>query len=308
MSNTLQAFTRLFDTVIDDFNEDYNVSNRVNQVGDALEKFIKDLYADTINKPTSIRDYQAVFSYLGAKNHPPDLVLKKSDAIEVKKVQVKESNTTQSNRKKSSKSALESNIKPLQLNSSAPKKFLLRNDPLIKDECRDCEDDSNLPEEQQWQQKDMLYVIGTVIGKKLCSIWFVYGDCYAASANTYSQIKNTISQAITDLGIELSPTREIARINSVDPLQITNLRVRGMWLIEHPLKVFEYLELNTKTPFFAHLIVSKLKFDTFPTNDQSNLESLIQKHSKVISKNNVKICDPDNPAKNIDAVVVSLCR
>ena len=42
MANTLQAFNLLCDTVIEAFDENYNVSNRVNQVGDALEKFVKD--------------------------------------------------------------------------------------------------------------------------------------------------------------------------------------------------------------------------------------------------------------------------
>ncbi|RZG77459.1 NgoPII family restriction endonuclease [Acinetobacter sp. WCHAc060025] len=308
MSNTLQAFNRLFNTVIEEFNEDYNVTNRVNQVGDALEKFVKDLYSDSINDPNPIRKYQEVFSYLGSKNHPPDLVLKKGDAIEVKKVQGKIPKDENSQKKRLKKPKSDTKANPLQLNSSAPKQFLLRNDPLIKEECRNCEEDGDLPLEEQWQQKDMLYIIGTVKGKQLCSLWFVYGECYAASAETYSSIKSTITEAIESLGIDLAPTREIARINNVDPLNITDLRVRGMWLIDQPITVFEYLELNTKSPFFAHLIVSKKKFDTFPEEDRIVLDHLIEEHSEVINKKNVKICNPDNPAKNIDAVVVSLFR
>lgn len=311
MSNTLQAFTRLFDTVIEEFNEDYNVSNRVNQVGEALEKFIKDLYANSVDLPDYKLEHPKVFSYLGAKNSPPDAILKGSDAIEIKKIQIKETDDSKPTKRKRNtppKNKLESHFPQLQLNSSAPKKYLLRTDPLINTKCVTCEKDENLPTNQQWQQKDMLYVVGTLLGKKLCSLWFVYGDCYSASASTYSTVKATVTQAIKESGIELGETNEIARLNKVDPLEITDLRVRGMWLLAHPYKAFDYLKLTVDTPFYAHLIVSKEKYDKFPKNDKDNLEKLTIEHSDVITKKNVNILDPDNPAQFIESVVVSLCR
>ena len=39
-------------------------------------------------------------------------------------------------------------------------------------------------------------------------------------------------------GLEAGETDELGRINKVDPLGITSLRVRGMWQIKNPSKVF----------------------------------------------------------------------
>ena len=62
--------------------------NRANQMGGALEEWVKDIFANTIH----IDDEQErlirlswVFSYLGNQNNPPDIILRNGDAIEVKK-------------------------------------------------------------------------------------------------------------------------------------------------------------------------------------------------------------------------------
>ena len=41
--------------------------------------------------------------------------------------------------------------------------------------------------------------------------------------------------------VEFSETNELGRVNKVDPLGITYLRIRGMWGIENPIKVFNYV-------------------------------------------------------------------
>lgn len=279
MSSTIKAFNTLCDTVIEEFNENYNVNNRVNQVGDALEKFIKDLYANTFNETDFLPGHQKVFSYLGNKNNPPDVILRNSDAIEIKKVE-----TTGGD---------------IALNSSFPKDFLYKDDPLITTACKNCE--QNNP----WYKKDMLYVVGVVNNKLLRGLWFVYGDCYAADRDIYRRIKDTVTTGISTLDLDLLPTNEIAKINKVDPLGITNLRVRGMWSIQHPSKAFSRLQLNTTSPFFAHLIVSKKKFDSFNDEDINTLYSIAEKQESVSIKN-CEIQDPNNPANNIEAVVVSL--
>lgn len=287
MANTLQAFNLLCDTVIEAFDENYNVSNRVNQVGDALEKFVKDLYANSLNNPDHMPLHQQVFSYLGNKNNPPDAILRNSDAIEIKKV--------------------ESQTGSIALNSSFPKDYFYKDDPLITKNCQICEDDSLLDSEKQWTKKDMLYVVGVVKDKVLKGIWFVYGDCYSADRSVYQNIKNTITDGIKQLDLELIKTNEIAKVNKVDPLGITDLRVRGMWTIQHPARVFAHLNLNTSSPFFAHLIMSKRKYDSFPEIDIENLNQIVESNVSV-SKLETKIYDPNNPAKNIDALVFSLNR
>ena len=79
-------------------------SNRMNNMGEGLEDYIKSAFSDTLNetnKAKKIEKISKTFSYTGNKNNPPDMMLRGGDAIEVKK-------------KESSSSSL-------QLNSSHPK-------------------------------------------------------------------------------------------------------------------------------------------------------------------------------------------
>ena len=287
MANTLQAFNLLCDTVIEEFDENYNVSNRVNQVGDALEKFVKDLYADSIGNEDYMNLHQKVFSYLGNKNNPPDAILKNSDAIEIKKVETPNG--------------------AIALNSSFPKDYFYKDDPLITKVCKNCEEDSLLEIDKEWTKKDMLYVVGIVKNKILKGIWFVYGNCYAADREVYQTIKDTITDGIKQLDLDLLKTNEIAKVNKVDPLGITDLRVRGMWSIQHPAKVFANLGLDTSSSFFAHLIMTKRKYESFPQSDIDSLNQTIKDNSAV-AKLETKIYNPNNPAKNIDVVIFSLNR
>ena len=47
-----------------------------------------------------------------------------------------------------------------------------------------------------------------------------------------------------------------------------------MWSIQHPSRVFSRLGLNTTSSFFAHLIMTKKKFDTFNTDDIETLRNI----------------------------------
>ena len=61
--------------------------NRINNVGNALEEYIKDLFTDSfdMNKEERMERLSKEFSYLGNTNNPPDMMLRSGDAIEVKK-------------------------------------------------------------------------------------------------------------------------------------------------------------------------------------------------------------------------------
>ena len=54
-----------------------------------------------------------------------------------------------------------------------------------------------------------------------------------------------------------SKTVELGRINRVDPLGITNLRIRGMWMIANPLRVFEYVYKYNSRQNFALIALMK---------------------------------------------------
>ena len=100
--------------------------------------------------------------------------------------------------------------------------------------------------------------------------------------------------------IEFGETNELARINKVDPLGITNLRVRGMWSMASPSKLYGHL--TNKTPNRQYyLMMRETKYQSFDPGDRANLEDL-----GLAGFNNqvVDIKDPDNPADIIKARLI----
>ena len=89
MSNILIAIKNLVEHPVVALTAHYSGRNRVNGIGNALEVYIKDLFANTLayDEESKLYKYEEIFSYLGNQNNPPDIILKKGDAIEVKKVQ-----------------------------------------------------------------------------------------------------------------------------------------------------------------------------------------------------------------------------
>jgi hypothetical protein len=252
--------------------------NRANNMGEGLESFIKDSFSnmfDETDKNIRNLEYKKVFSFQGSKRNPPDLMLKNGAAIEVKKT---ESLTTE-----------------LQLNSSHPKQSLKSTSPFITKKCR---------ESEKWSEKEFIYVIGHVPKNTntLSSLWFIYGDIYAAEEDTYLSLKNEITSNIQEIpDIEFSVTKEIGRVNEVDPLKITNLRIRGMWLLQPPFKVFDYVhnyDKNKKFQCFA--LIPNTKFEQFP--DESKDRLINDKTGVTIQ--DVKINDPDNPVNLIDCKLI----
>ena len=124
----------------------------------------------------------------------------------------------------------------------------------------------------------------------------VYGLDYCASEETYTKIKTKIKDGVEAIpGVEFSETRELGRVNKVDPLGITYLRVRGMWGIENPWTVFRYVyekDLSKEFNFFA--LINEEKYADFSKEDRKEFEDFINKSDLNMTK--VKIKNPDNPA------------
>jgi len=273
LSNILQAISNLANNPILDLTSHYVGRNRANGMGDALEKYIKDLFANTLNTSdeyTKIQKYNEVFSYQGNQNNPPDIILRDGDSIEVKKVQ--------------------GNAQSLALNSSYPKSKLYSNSSMITEACRNCE---------QWDEKDIIYVVGNTDDSSINTLWFVYGDCYAADTDIYERIKNTISSGLEQIpNIELTETNELGKIKKVDPLGITDLRIRGMWSVFHPNKVFDYLpKARKEAQFKFYCVMKQEKFDSFPEKDKNALLQLVNDNFKI---SNLQIKNPDNSVELID--------
>ena len=250
-------------------------------MGESLEMFIKDLFAGSYNTNSSSKRTKLLaktFSYLGNQNNPPDAILLNGDAIEIKKI--------------------ESIGSSLALNSSYPKRQLHSSDPMLSTACRNCED---------WTTKDLIYSVGVVRDNHLRALAMVYGDLYCADAETYTKIKRHIKEGVEQIeGIEFAQTRELGRVNRVDPLGITYLRVRGMWGIENPFTLFQDLyKIKEEDCFDLLAVVEENKYLSF--DNRYKLESL-SRSLKGLSIKDAKVREPNNPAllKNVKLITYSI--
>lgn len=252
-------------------------NNRANAEGDALEDYIKDVFAGTLHcADIQQRDENLSkhFSYLGNTNNPPDIMIRGGDAIEVKKITKITSG--------------------LALNSSYPKAKLYSNSRMLNKACRECE---------EWTEKDMLYAVGVVNKGCLKSLMFVYGCDYCADKETYERIFNAVKRGVKSIkGVKFGETKELGRVNRIDPLGITYMRMRGMWHIESPFKVFAPYYTPKKADFNFVAIINECKYQTF--ENRAELEQL-EKENANLKIADVKIKNPNNPAELKNAKLIT---
>lgn len=275
MSNIIDAIYQLVNKPIIELKDFYHVRNRANNMGDALEEYVKDLFAHTFDSSPQerLKKHNEVFSYLGNSNNPPDAMLRGGDAIEVKKI--------------------ESNNSALALNSSYPKHTLKVTSPMINKACREAEN---------WVEKDIIYAVGVVNGHSIKHFCMVYGLDYCADEECYLRIKNTIKTGVESIpGIDFEETKELGHVNKIDPLGITYLRVRGMWGINNPWTVFDYVYQRDYTKKFNFMcIINKSKWDSL-----ENTELLEEIENENFSISDVLIKNPDNPANLVEAKLIA---
>lgn len=276
MTNILEAIINIVNNPVVEIRNQYTGRNRANNIGEALEMFVKDAFANTINEhneQVKNTKFNEVFSWLGNQNHPPDIMIRKGDAIEVKKTQSANSD--------------------LALNSSYPKSNIQSNSNMITQECRTCEN---------WIEKDLIYCVGHTTDNSINSLWMVYGNIYAAKHITYQIIKQKITDGINEIpNVELAETNELGRVNRVDPLGITNLRIRGMWQIQNPRRVFNYLHNSAGDTFELIAIIPTDKYNSFPNDSKYRIENLGDTRLKI---SDVQVKDPNNPANLINAKLI----
>jgi hypothetical protein len=281
MINILEAIINIANLPILEVNELTFGNNRVTNVGDGLEIFVKNAFSNnfnTVDEKEKIENYSKAFSYEGSQTRPPDLMIKGGDSIEVKKT--------------------ESIFSELQLNSSHPKAKLFSTSHLINSHCRTCE---------VWEEKDIIYTIGHVpkSSKTLSSLWLIYGSIYAADENIYTDLKNTITETLESIStINFSETKEIGRVNYVDPLKITNMRIRGMWLLQPPVKVFEYVyKYRPDLKFQLISVIPNEKYNSFPLESRNKIENITNGN---INIENIKVKNPNNPVNLIDCKLITI--
>lgn len=278
-TNIIKSIINLVNNPIIRLREYSESHNRANNMGEALEEYVKDIFAGTVyemDNASRNRSISQCFSYLGNQNNPPDSIIRGGDAIEVKKIESKTSG--------------------LALNSSYPKAKLFSTSNMITDACIRCE---------QWTEKDIIYVVGVLNNNILSNLCMVYGVDYAASEELYKRIKSVISLGVNSIqGVEFSETNELGRVNRVDPLGITYLRVRGMWGIDNPMKVFNYVYHRDDTKDFNFMALINInKYESF-FEDTVQLEHLATE-VEGLSITDVEIKTPDNPAALRNAKLIT---
>lgn len=283
MANLIKVIRYLVENSLSDLQDRSKGKNRVNDMGDSLEAFITDVFADTLGeKDESIRvkKYSEVFSYLGNPKNPPDFIIRDGDAIEVKKI--------------------ESFKTEIALNSSYPKSKLSADDPMITKDCR-------IVDGGNWQAKDLIYVIGVVKENKLKRLWLIVGDCLAADDLIYKQVRDEIIIGIKRIrDIELSKNRELGRFKKIDPLGIAYSQISGAWRISNPVNIYNYLNIdyNEEANLQVIAIMTAKKYCSFP---QSDLDAISKIATEVtnLEIRDVQINSPNNPANLIDAKLIT---
>ena len=273
MSNLLKAFINIVDNYRITIKDIKDGNNRANNMGEGLESYISDAFANSFNETDLKRkkeNFRNTFSYKGTKSRIPDLVLKNSDAIEVKKTEV---------------------LGDLQLNSSHPKAKLYSTQN-ITDECRNCED-------ELWNEKDIIYAMGHIPkqSKQLKSLWFVYGTCYAGKKEVYIDVETEIKSSLVQnkiLNIDITG-KELGKVRAIDSLDITYLRIRGMWVIKHPSKLFADLYKQRDEAFSMIAIIPIDKYNNFSASDRVMIES---RDEIVITDENIS--NPNNSAREME--------
>lgn len=271
-ANILTAVINIVEARNVNLQESYIRANRANSMGDALEKYIIDSFAGTLSENDETQrllKVNQVFSYLGNDSNPPDAMLKNGAAIETKKI--------------------ESRNSKLQLNSSSPKSKLYSCDNRLKQAAREAE---------EWTEKDFIYSVGFVKDKKLKELALIDASVYCADKSIYEDMFEKIKEGISSIpNVNFSPTQELGRVNNIDPLGITSLRIRGMWLLDNPFTVFDYIYCPQKNvDFNLFTLVPSSQFDSFPNKDE--LIKLEKSNNNLVIEN-VPVKNPNNPAQLI---------
>lgn len=274
--NVLQALKHLIDNKYSLIDQTADGLRRANNAGDSLEGYIKDAFAGSMEARSAVAREQAwnrTFSYQGSANNPPDAMIKAGVAIETKK--------------------LGTYTGDMALNSSHPKSQLRKDDSKISELAKTAED---------WDQKDLVYAIGTVKGGHLKRLWLIYGDCLAADSFVYLKTEQVVSKLIREsAGLYLAQTNEIANIRNIDPMDRSILRIRGMWSLRNPNKAFEFLT-SRESSAQRYVMLRESTYQGLPSSDRAMVESIKVSglHSRIVN-----IPDPNDSSGEIEARFIS---
>jgi hypothetical protein len=264
---------------LSEYFKDYATS-QTKTVRQQIEYYVKDAISGSFKsvkdkKPTD--RYNGVFSYIGNKNKPPDMIIHGGDALVIKTIKTYKGSLT--------------------INNSPPKDRLMWNDPWIVKNCRRIDGG-------QWNSKDLFYVVGWTEKKRIKYLFFIQGCCFIPEQNVFNEkiddLKKNIYDFLESEGLEANRTIALGKVDNIDPLGITSLRIKGVWRIKNPLKIFsDIFSYNTKQGFTLIALMLKNKFDSFPKDD---IDTIL--NDKQIEIKDVKIKNPNNSQRRIEAKLI----
>ncbi|MEY8847096.1 NgoPII family restriction endonuclease [Bacillus safensis] len=257
----------------------FRSNGSVNAAGDSLEFFVKDMFCTGASQyqyeHEKMRKYNEYLSWTGNSSNFPDFIVKGGVGVEPKKL---------NNQSYSS----------LALNSSYPKDYIYPNS-------------QNLPkfvDEDDWDKKNVIYVAGNLNteNNKLLSIWFAYGNTMVADRSIYLNLIDEIREAIASTNATLIESKELARAKGIDPLKISNLRVRGMYELEHPHKVFgKYISRDDIPIGASKIFLVMLVEDYIAIEEKPDLSLYIA--SGKLKKTEINIPNPNNLNESLKAIL-----
>lgn len=271
LSNILQRNSSILTPI-------FRSNGSANAAGDSLEYFIKDMFCTGASQYQYDYEkdevYSKYLSWKGNSSNFPDFIVRGGVGVEPKKLN-NESYST------------------LALNSSYPKDYIYP-------------DSQNLPkviDEDDWEKKEVIYVAGNLSkSNKLISLWFVYGNTMVADRKVYLDLINDIREAVKETEATLVQSVELARARGIDPLRFTNLRMRGMYELQHPHNVFSNYVSRTDIPIEASkifLVILKKDFQNIidkPDFDQFYSNGQLVRHE-------IMIPDPNSPLNMLEAII-----
>ncbi|MEH7805817.1 NgoPII family restriction endonuclease [Bacillus pumilus] len=257
----------------------FRSNGSVNAAGDSLEYFVKDMFCTGASQyqyeHEKMRKYNEYLSWTGNSSNFPDFIVKGGVGVEPKKLN-NQSYTS------------------LALNSSYPKDYIYPNS-------------QNLPkfiDEDEWDKKDVIYVAGNLntANNKLLSIWFAYGNTMVANRSIYLNLIDEIREAIASTNATLMESKELARAKGIDLLKLSNLRVRGMYELEHPHKVFSKYISRDDIPIGASKIFLIMLVEDYIAIEEKPDLSIYLTSGK-LKKTEINIPNPNNPNESLKAIL-----
>ncbi|WP_237202944.1 NgoPII family restriction endonuclease [Rothia endophytica] len=268
-----------------------------NAAGDSLEYFVKDMFspgnraAQHGNEQAKEQAYSEYLSWTGNSSNFPDFIVKGGVGVEPKKIQ----------------SASFSN---LSLNSSYPKGY-------ITPQTQNMPAASSIREPEPWTRKEVVYAVGNLpkgqeVANKLKYLWLVYGNTFIADDVIYQSAIQDIREALSNLrGNMMADSKELGRVYGIDPLENTNLRVRGMYELKHPAIAFkdvlDDLDLSfpeNSTEIYTVILKSNYEElgEVVDLNDNAHsLEKFMD--AGRLTRYAVDLSDPNDTLKTVEAYI-----